>query len=69
MHKATEDSIFIKRFGCRASPRFCGMGQEVERLDHPAEGNLLLGVVVAERVHTAPKDGVNATVSEEGEGE
>ena len=67
VHKATEDSILLKRFGCRTSPRFCGMGQEVERLDHPAEGNSLLGVAVAERVHTASKDGVNATVSEEGE--
>ena len=67
-HTATEDSVFLKRF----IPQNCGevlnLEQEVESRDHRVEGNLRLGVVGSERVHTAPKDGVNETMSEEGEG-
>ena len=43
--------------------------QEVERWDHRTEGNLRLGVVGAERDHTALRHGVNETSSEEGEGQ
>ena len=67
VHKATEDLVFLKRFIPQNVGEDLNPGQEVERLDHRAEGNLRLGVFGPERVHTAPKDGVNETVSEEGE--
>ena len=42
--------------------------KRLERRDHRAKGDLRLGIVGTGRVHTAPKDGVSRTVSEEGQG-
>ena len=69
MHKATEDSVFLKSFIPQNLREVLNPAQEVERWDHRTEGNLRLGVVGAERDHTAPRHGVNETVSEEGEGQ
>ena len=68
MHKAMEDSVFLKRFIPQNLGEVLNPGQEVERLDHLAGGTLRLGAVGTEQFHTAPKDGVDETVSEEGEG-
>ena len=68
VHKATEYSVFLKSLIPQNRGEVLNREQEVERRDYRVEGNLRLGVIGSERVHTAPKDGVNETVSEEGEG-
>ena len=69
VHKETEDSVLLKRFILQNLGKVLNREQEVESRDDPVKGNLRLGVVGSERVHTAPKDGVNGTVPEEGKGE
>ena len=68
MHKATEHQVFLKRFIPQNLGEVLNPGQEVERLDHRAEGNVRLGVVEVERVHTAPRMGGTRRCPRKGRG-
>ena len=66
VHKATEHRVFLKRCIPQNLGEDLTPGQE---LDHRAEGNLRLGVVGGERVHTAPRTGGTRRCLKQGRGE